>query len=259
MEKDFYIDKRWLASYFEKDWSDKFLPQQSSVPFQFAPFSAEKLYSPYHEEFVGFVSATLQKSNLKPQQMLEVGSSVGRTFYEVARSVDSIRKAVLVEPSQNLANTFTSLFESTGAVSYPFLLGNSELSEIQFDAADIQKSSAHIERTLLNKPFADVGAELPVFDLVLCSNVIDQCENPNSLVQFLSDQTAKGGALALSCSYQWNDKYIDKNEKRIENINDLFDGQKWQHLGETNIEFKCRRSERHWVTFLSHVAVFKKI
>jgi hypothetical protein len=77
------------------------------------------------------------------------------------------------------------------------------------------------------------------------------------LIELLKRKTASEGILALSCTYQWNKKYIRGDEPLITNITDLFKGG-WRLIEEADIEFKCRRFERHWTTFLSHVCILQK-
>jgi SAM-dependent methyltransferase len=113
---------------------------------------------------------------------------------------------------------------------------------------------------LINLPFEKITEKLSPADLVICSNVIDQCDKPLSLIDFLVPLVKPGGVLVLSCTYQWNEKYVGQinyPNYPIQDINDLF-GPKWSRLGETNLEFRCRKNERFWSTFMSHVAIFQK-
>ena len=259
MEKDFYIDQRWLASYFEKDWFDKVSVQLSDVlSSQFPSFPNKILYSPYHKEFVSFIHKAINKVDAHPTSLLEVGSSLGRTFYEICRAIKSVNNSVLLEPSQNLARGFEKIFSESGDQLYPILYGNRDMTEVKFNSDLISSSCAHVDRKLLNCSYENAPGDLGSFDLVLCSNVVDQCHEPEALVNFLKERTAENGLLALSCTYQWNDKYIAPERQTISNIAELF-GQEWHLLGETNVEFKCRRVERHWLAFLSQVLIFQKM
>ena len=95
------------------------------------------------------------------------------------------------------------------------------------------------------------------FDLVTCFNVLSQCREPLALVESLQRCTAPRGIVALSTTYGWNSKYVGTGALPTTNINALF-GAGWTHVGETNVEFKFRKGERHWWLFLSHVTVFQK-
>jgi len=272
MEPDFYLgNRRWLASYFEKEWFDHVLAQNAlpSSLFEFAPFDPSLLYCDSHQKVADFLCHTLTDVEVAPQRLFEIGSSLGRGFYEIFQRIPSLRSATLVEPSQMLSSTFESLFRSRDTCSYPVLWGNKEMVDVAFDSSHLQEAVRALSISLINSPDEGLREDLGFFDLVTCFNVIDNCEAPLALVERLKRHTAPGGILALSCTYQWSKKYLgtttERREKLLEpatetpatDINELFcDG--WTHLNEGNIEFKFRKSERHWVQFLSHVSVFRR-
>lgn len=257
MEKDFYLDERWLASYFEKDWSDYVVrnSQNKAIQFEYPEFDSKILYSKYHYEFVQFLNAEIQKSSMKPESILEIGSSLGRTFYELCLTQTSLRRADLVEPSQLLASGFAKIFQGTQNSVFPMLVGNRELQNIEFNSQNIRNACAFVDFRVINSAFQEIKPK--PYDLVICSNVIDQCHEPLALIDLLKESTSDGGLLTMSCTYQWNDKYIEPSKQTITNVADLF-GNDWILLAEKDIEFKCRRSERHWMTFLSHALIFRK-
>lgn len=257
-KSDFYLDKQWLASYFEKDWMDKLIEQNAdkNLKFHFPRFNSSNLYSSYHERFVSLIRSASDKVSAKPTSVLEIGSSLGRTFYEIAKSFSSVENAVLVEPSENLVNTFKKVFLSEKLNQFPTLFKYKDIEDVSFDASKIRNSCAHIHLEVLDKKYDELSGLGP-FDLVVCSNVIDQCESPHSLVQMLKDKVSPNGLLAISCTYQWNDKYFKSNDEQITDIKDLFDNE-WLLLGEDEIEFRCRRNERHLLTFMSHATVLQK-
>lgn len=257
MEKDFYLDERWLAAYFEKDWSDHLVKNSKDklIHFEYPEFDPKLLYSNYHQEFIQFLNTEIKKFGIEPESILEIGSSLGRTFYELCLTQTSLKMADLVEPSQLLASSFTKIFKGVQNSTFPILVGNSKLQNIEFMSQDIRSACAFVDFRVINSAFQEIKPK--PYDLVICSNVIDQCHEPLALVDFLKNSTGQGGLLAMSCTYQWNDKYIEPLKQNIANVADLF-GQDWILLAEKDIEFKCRRSERHWVTFLSHALVFRK-
>lgn len=260
IQKDFYIDQQWLASYFEKEWFDHVSKSDTKLSFAFPAFGKEFLYSDYNEKLIQFLKFELQKVNVKPRHLLEIGSALGRTYFEICKNIPSIKTATLVEPSQNLFKTFKKIFESNASELYPVLIGNKELSEVSFNTQDIQKDCSSVDYTLINLPFTDLSEDLPKSELVICSNVIDQCDNPFKLIEFLKSKVSDSGILALSCTYQWNEKFVgtfDYPNYPIKNINDFFTDD-WTILNQTDIPFSCRRNERYWVTFLSHVSIFRR-
>src|SRR5688500_17202221 len=126
MEPDFYTDRRGLAGYFEKEWFDHVVAQGNLPPtlFEFPPFELSRLYCDSHEKVADFLAHALRDLVAPPTRLLEVGSALGRGLYEIYQRIPSLRSATLVEPSQNLANAFESLFRCDRVRSYPMLWGN---------------------------------------------------------------------------------------------------------------------------------------
>ncbi len=260
MEQDFYkIDDRWLASYFEKDWIDFVLSQQpGALSFQFPKFDPQPIYCPYHEKFIAFIDSIIGNTQLQPKSVLEIGSSLGRTFYETCKRMPSIEKATLVEPSQKFAQAFEALF-SGNQISMPTFVGNNGfMSQVKLDTEMIRTASASVSRRLINLPYEACSSEIIPHDLVLCSNVVDQCKNPRKLVELLKHNTKNTGILALSCTYQWNEKYLEANEEPINDVRSLF-GLGWKLLGTTNLEYSLRKNERFRYSFHSELLVYQKI
>ena len=272
MGPDFYLgNRRWLASYFEKEWFDHVLAQDAvpSSLFEFVPFDPALLYCDSHERVADFLCHTLTDIGVAPQRLLDIGPALGRGFYEIYQRTPSLQSATLVEPSEMLSTTFESLFRSRETCLYPTLWGNKEMVEVAFDSTQLQDSVRGVSISLINSSHEELEEDLGFFNLVTCFNVMDNCQEPLALVERLKRHTAPDGILALSCSYQWSKKYLGTTTERVDkllepatemptmNINELFsDG--WTHLNESNIEFKVRRNERHWVRFLSHVSVFRR-
>ena len=88
--------------------------------------------------------------------------------------------------------------------------------------------------------------------------MIYQCQYHLKLVDFLKTSVNPDGILVLSCTYQWQNKYIGNAGYQIKDINELFDS-RWLQLNQTNLPFQCRVNERHWMNFMSHVGVFQKL
>lgn len=220
--------------------------QSSELPiFKFPKFDPNLIYCPYHENFISFLQSTMALSNFLPESLLEIGASLGRAFYEVCKAIPSITEATLIEPSQALAGSFQQLFSGTDS-TFPIHFGNhGVMTETKIDTREIYALSKDVKRNLLTLPYELLPSEIIRHDLVICSNVIDQCKDPKALIQFLKDRTNLNGILALSCTYQWHENYLNPSEKPIVNVSTLFD-ERWELLGKTNLEYRFRRNERFW-------------
>lgn len=257
---DFYLDSpRWIASMFEKDWFDHVLTQTSvdESIFAFPPFDSTTLYSGRHEECAEFILGAAARQAMTAQTMLEVGASLGRGFFEIAKRSPALRSATLIEPSNLLLDTFVQIFAG-GRHTYPVVRGNRrEQVQVLFDSSHVQDAVKGIDLRLVNEPYQALAHLPDNFGLVVCLNVLDQCQDPRALVRFLQTRTAPGGVLALSCSYQWNEKHLGTSATPFWNMNELFDDT-WTFLDETNMDFRLRIVERHWLAFTSQLAVFRK-
>lgn len=253
MSKDFYLNDRALSAYLEKDWADQF-----SVQFTFAPFDPIDLYSDYHERLIDFLVTELKKNEIAPKSMFEVGSALGRTYYECCRKIDSLSSATLVEPSENLSSSFNKIFSGEESKTFTILKGNIQTQEVSFNTKPIQAACARVQMQSICTPFQKLPAGMTPADLVVCSNVMDQCHNHLELIDLLKKATATGGVLLLSCTYQWQEKYIGNAVEQIQDINGLFGGGGWTFLNQTNIPFRVRVYERYWMTFLSHVVAYRR-
>jgi SAM-dependent methyltransferase len=259
MQKDFYLHERGLCAYLEKDWFDHILKSDPYKPkFEFAPFEPSELYSPYHERSTEFLAAALKKAGVEPNSMLEIGSSLGRGFYEICKALKSVKSATLIEPSQNLFSTFHKIFNGETITPLSILKGNLGTAEVVLDTSSIRAACSEVEVSAIQKSFQELGPDFGKFDLVVCSNVIDQCRDHIELAEFVKRSTKPGGALLLSCTYQWSEKWIGNAPIKINDINEVFDSS-WKCLGETNIPFQVRVHERHWMRFLSHNVVYQAL
>ena len=257
MSKDFYLNDRSTAAYFEKDWYDHIARPEAITKFAFKPFSPARLYSPSHQQLRVLLETALAKIDFAPQHLLEIGCSLGRTFFEVCRAYPSLKRAQLFEPSQNLWRLFNTIFVWPEPVQIQVIKGNIDLYPIDFVTKDIRAACAHVDWSCLNQSYQDWQSKPEEFDLTICSNVIDQCHDPERLVAQLKAATAPGGVMVLSCTYQWQNRYVGNASKPILDIKDLF-GDEWTLLAEEDIPFEFRVNERYWMKFLSHACVMRK-
>jgi SAM-dependent methyltransferase len=258
VEKDFYLERRGLASYFEKEWFDYYLKTNSEpVDLCFPKYDQSILYCPFNEKVSSLLVKIIEELDTKPSAFLEIGPALGRTFFETVRRLPSIQRAFLIEPSQNLALALNQLIKVGGVHSYPVLKGNHEFVERIFNSDQLKSICSHVDTTIVNLPFERTVDEAPTSDLVVCLNVLDQCDAPHELIEFLKKSTITKGVLLLACTYQWQKKYLGSNFVPITDLKEYFkDG--WKVLEETNVAFSCRGNERYWQTFLPQVLILQK-
>ncbi|MFS1487979.1 hypothetical protein BCU41_026285 [Vibrio lentus] len=121
------------------------------------------------------------------------------------------------------------------------------MGNFEFDSSSIADKCAHVDFTLIEAPFSH-GVVDDHFDLTTLLNVLDQCESPKGLVEFLKKGTALNGVLVLSCTYQWNKKHLKVESEAVDDINDYF-GEGWVQLSEDENEGQVRFNERYSLLF----------
>lgn len=252
-DQDFYIPERGAAAYFERGWADHIDPED--VTFAFAPYPPQLLPGDHSARAAELLASAL--GDISPETLLEIGASVGRTFYEVARRVPTLRRALLVEPSENLRGVYSRVFDAPQPQTHGMLLGNGLRQTVPLDATSIQDHVAHIERELLPETFAELAERAPQADVVVCLNVVDQVHDPWALLALLARATAPGGHLLVSCTYQWQARFLKTGAPPPSNLRHAF-ASGWTCAQEAELFFQGRVNERFWKTFLSHTLVMRR-
>ena len=256
--EDYYLDERGLASYFEAQWLDKvresgftepLLANSKQVPDSF-------IASLFFLAAADFIDVGLSKASLAPTNLLEVGPALGRSCYELIKRTSTLRNVTLVEPSERLFLNMRKLLMESGTYDFPYIKGLKELASIELDTTAIVGSCSHIRFKSINAVF-DSKTTSDDFDMTVCLNVVDQCEEPSKLVRDLQARTRVNGVLVLSCSYQWSSKHLKNPDDASADINQYFNAN-WTKIGETELEYRFRFNERFSRLFLSHVVMYMR-
>ena len=259
LEQDYYVDEKGLAMFFEIQWLDKLREfgnknvLQSKSKWVCDDFIVTKHFS----DVANHINQSLQNHNIKPTSMLEVGSALGRTCYEMIRSNSSIKKVTVVEPSCAFINAFEDILINGKNLDFKYIKSKKEVGSFKFDARPIAKACAKVNFELLNKEFNN-NAVKGYHDMVICLNVLDQCPSPTKIVNALLEKVRPGGVICLSCTYQWNKKHLLDLGEAVDDINCYFNQNKWQRLSEHEHEYKFRFGERYAHVFLAHLVIYQK-
>lgn len=255
VRKDFYLSPAGLAAYFEKEWSDLLLSPEK-MNFDFAPFELKHLSRGDSKIISQTILEIANKESFRPKSYLEIGPGLGRAFYEIMKETPSLRSAKLVEPSKYLAKTLENLFLGKSSCAFPIILGNDYLSEIKIEPTTIREKFDDFDLEIINKTFDNVTGDVETSDLVLCLNVVDQCKDPEALLDLVKAKTNSGGVLVVSCTFQWQKRFLG-SKIPFTNLRTEF-GEDWEVLADENLPFSIRVNERYWYTFLSQVLYLKR-
>lgn len=244
------ITGQTLDKLRELGYRDKLQSKSKSVPDSF-------IESTFFPDASRFIYRCCQKVALYPENMLEVGVSLGRICYELIKLNPSLSEITVVEPFQRLLSCFKKIIIDGGEYDFSYIKCVNELERLSIDTRKLSQECKHIRFECINKPFV-IDTLSNQYDMVLCLNVLDQCESPTMIVNGLMERTKPNGILALSCSYQWSKKHLSDFSEAIDNINDYFSSS-WLKIEESEFNYKFRFNERYSRMFLSHVVVYKKL
>ncbi|MEN2269902.1 SAM-dependent methyltransferase [Vibrio diabolicus] len=254
--EDFYLTDRGLTGYFEAQWFDKFIEdkQIETITSRSKQVPLSFLSSPHCSQVADFIAQTVLESGVQPCSLLEVGAALGRNYYELVQRLPSLKEATLVEPSNRLMDGFKQLLIEEQRVELTYLHDVNTINTLEVENRDIVQKCAHVDLTLINQPFEHDTLQSS-FDLVVCLNVVDQCESPLSVINALKEATKVGGLMVVSCTYQWNAKHIKNEDEAVDDIKAYF-AEGWRLVSEADHEYRIRFNDRFARQFLSHVVAY---
>ncbi len=257
---DYYVDDRGLAMFFETHWLDVLRDHgnQSVLESKSRHVSDRFIISNHFNEVAQSINNSLLINNIHPQKLLEVGSSLGRSSYEMIKAHGGIKNVTAVEPSQAFMKTYKDILLKGHKIDFTYIKSRQQLGHITFDSSPIAKVCADVKFELINKEF-DSHTVDEQFDLVVSLNVLDQCPSPNTIVNALKHSVKVGGVLCLSCTYQWNKKHLLDSSEAVNDINDYFEENQWKCLSQHEHDYKFRFSERFSRLFSAHLVVYQKL
>lgn len=249
-----------IGPFYELQWLD-YLEKQGFVP---SPQSAYKAlpkqhhHSHYHQQLNQDLLTVIQHKAMLPKSMIEVGPSLGRSCFEAITHIPTLQSALLIEPSGLFAPELKRLLTAKEDAVLPSPLGNGKRQPLPFNTGVISDQCEHVNIKIINQEFTSSNSGQS-FDLALCLNVIDQCEDPNLLVEDLKQTVKPQGLIQLACTYQWQKQYAQANEAKIKDIKDLFEPGLWALHHESEAAYKLRQNERFCHVFYSHTVIYQKM
>lgn len=148
----------------------------------------------------------LAKGSKRPLRALDLGCAVGRSTFELARSVPEV---VGIDYSRSFVQAAKRLQQSG---KHPFRL----LEEGKITKASIALVSPGIDRERVRFFKGDalrVPNQLGSFDLVLAANLIDRLPDPKKfLTHVLPSLVNPGGNVLLTSPYTWSSDFTPKGK-----------------------------------------------
>jgi len=260
MKQDYYVDDKGLAMFFETHWLDKVreLGNHSQLNSNSRHVSDDFIIIRHFNEVADHIQKTFKQYHFKPSSLLEVGSSLGRTSYEMIVRNPSLKNVTAVEPSKAFIDAYKDILIEGKQINFSYIKSRKEVDSFKFNASVLAQGCKGVEFKLINQEF-DNNTVNEEFDLVVCLNVLDQCPSPTTIVNALKNKVKPGGVLCLSCTYQWNKKHLLDFTEAVNDINEYFFESQWKRLSQYENEYRFRFAERYAHVFFSHLVIYQKI
>lgn len=246
-----------LAIYLETGWSD-YLLDPSSV-------TATSQDLPYPNPLASFVSpdfhyriATLtrewagsQAANIK--SYCDIGGATGRALFEIDRNFTGLERLTLVEPSRTFCGWAERLLTSSDELpEFPALMGPAGPRLVKAFSRPAPLPEAEARVRIVNQTLERFQTD-EKFDLVTCLNMIDRHPYPRTLISSLANILADGGLLVISSPFDFRVATTPDRADWIDDLKELFRSPGWQTVGEEQVYYEFRSSNRKWTRFIAQV------
>ncbi len=241
-------------------------------------YETDELISQYCEFHYGsenfgvknFSVATLEilkpyLNGIKTSKALDLGCSVGRASFELARYFDEV---TAVDFSANFINVGVKL------KNYDSLVYKTKKEGDIFEEKTISLKDFGLEQTKNRVSFMQGDAcnlkdIYTGFDLVFCSNLIDRLYNPKKFIDEIPSRINENGLLVLLSPYTWLEDYTPKqnwlggfikDNKEVDTLSSLkeFLKDEFELLAVEDVPFVIKETARKYQHTISQMSIWKK-
>ena len=202
--------------------------------------------------------------NIKTKKALDLGCSVGRSTYELARNFDEV---IGIDFSANFINVGVKL------KNYDSLIYKVKKEGEIFEEKSVSLESLGLEE-IKNKVSFMQGDACNLkdiytgFDLIFCSNLIDRLYYPQMFLDDIPSRINKDGLLVLLSPYTWLEDYTPKenwlggymkDNKEVYTLDTLKEKLLDFELLETiDVPFVIKETSRKYQHTISQMSIWKK-
>ena len=202
--------------------------------------------------------------NNKTNKALDLGCSVGRSTFELAKTFDEVTG---IDFSANFINVGVKLKEYD---SLTFRIKNEgdissekTVSLKDFDLEETQNKVSFMQGDACNLKDIYTG-----YDLIFCSNLIDRLYYPQKFLEDIPSRVNDNGLLVLLSPYTWLEEYTPKenwlggyikDNKEVSTLETLKTELKDFELQETiDVPFVIKETNRKYQHSISQMSIWKK-
>jgi len=203
--------------------------------------------------------------NIETKKALDLGCSVGRSTFELAKQFDEVTG---IDFSANFINVGVKLkkYDSlTFKVKTEGELFNEKTVSLKdFDLEDTKDKVSFMQGDACNLKDLYNG-----YDLIFCSNLIDRLYYPQKFLDDIPNRVNEGGLLVLLSPYTWLEEYTPKqnwlggyykDNKEVHTLDTLRENleDKYELVDTIDVPFVIKETNRKFQHTLSQMSIWKK-
>lgn len=201
----------------------------------------------------------------KTIKALDLGCSVGRSTFELAKHYDEV---LGIDFSANFINVGIKL------VKYDTLTYKDKREGEIFDNKVISLKDLGLDEyknkvSFMQGDACNLKDNYTAYDLIFCSNLIDRLYSPQKFLEDIPTRVNKEGLLVILSPYTWLEEYTPrenwlggyiKDNKEISTLQTLKESlSDFELLHTTDVPFVIKESKRKYQHTLSEMSIWKKI
>ncbi len=244
-----------VAQYCEFHYGDEY--------FNVANFAKN-----YAEKAIEFAKADTDLSSKDKLKVLEVGCSVGRASFEMARHFDDVTGLDFSARFIQIANQL----QTVGEIKY-VIPNEGDIMDFKSQTLkDLNLENVAHKCLFMQQDACNLKPRFTDYDMVVAVNLIDRLYEPKKFLNSLTDRINSHGLLMLASPYTWEEQHTHKehwlggykdeksgeNVSTLEGLNEVL-GKEFELIIEPfDIPFVIRETGRKFQHTMSQVTLWKK-
>jgi len=202
--------------------------------------------------------------NIERKRALDLGCSVGRSTYELARTFDEVTG---IDFSANFINVGVKLKEYD-SLTFNVKKEGDIFSERKVSLKDFALDELKEKVSFMQGDACNLKDIYTDYDLIFCSNLIDRLYYPQKFLDDIPSRVNKDGLLVLLSPYTWLEDYTPKenwlggyikDNKEVSTLETLKNELKDFDLLETiDVPFVIKETNRKYQHTISQMSIWKK-
>ncbi len=203
--------------------------------------------------------------NIKKEKVLDLGCSVGRSTFELAKIFDEV---LGIDFSANFINVGIKL-KKYDSLTYKVATEGDLFFEKTVSLKDFSLEDVKNKVTFMQGDACNLKDIYSGYDLIFCSNLIDRLYYPKKFLDDIPKRVNKDGLLVILSPYTWLEDYTPKSNwlggyiKDNHEVNTLDTlksslGDEFELINTLDVPFVIKETNRKYQHTISQMSIWKK-